>query len=67
MLLYICLIKLSTLKLDLASQGKRVDSYNPPVCFMQELQDENQRLRKQLGSGKYGCGLDAVVYKSRKK
>ncbi|KAL9957035.1 hypothetical protein ACROYT_G038619 [Oculina patagonica] len=43
--------QLSTLKVELASQGRGAVSFNPEAAVIKQLRDEIHRLRKQLSSG----------------
>jgi len=50
--------QLSTLKVELASQGRGAVSFNPEAAVIRQLQDEIYRLRKQLTSGIQGSDKD---------
>lgn len=43
--------QLSTLKVELASQGRGAATFNPEAAVIRQLQDEISRLRKQFTSG----------------
>ena len=62
--IFFSLLQLSTLKVELASQGGGGKLFNPQASVVKQLQEEILRLRRQLSSGRYKRQSLRCIWKS---